>query len=199
MPADAFKVQGTTPSLIRVEYLLRTYLTTFLGEVDTNANADLAAEDQFDSDALDLDPTSDFYVLQRHRDRKPNLRRRIVIVNASINDISEALADNEGTGVGVPRFHRAHGIGIVVGVRTGDHSEGPNRAQEECDRLKDAVRLILEAYPGGSVPDFSSGPLDRMWSYGKLVADAIPVEQDEQDAICIVRNLLWEAQRFESR
>lgn len=198
----------TTPDSVleRVQALLREYLNAEVDLIDTRNNtvAGVGSVNNFDT------PNIPDACVQLYVDRLSAQPVRIVVAdggNWSDNEFQlmghEAMTGSTEPSSNTPRLDRT--MRFVVGVRaaadggveTTDGETSADHARRVCNRIAEAVRVIIARYPTLSIPATSTASL--VPGGVQCSGDTRAADVDDDSTHYYSREITYEARLIESR
>jgi len=183
----------TTDTIIdRIEDVLEQYLNTEVDKLDTDNNA--KAAESFTTPRIPDRAIISFL------DDLPAEPITVTIVEedgpVDLSSQSTAAFANEEFISGAPRILREHQIRIDVRADSHDSTGGLHGAYRMANRVKDAIRFVLAALPGLSIPADSTAALVALV---ELVNDDSPETETEGDGKRVRRSMHFKVLEEASR
>lgn len=179
----------------RVKTLLEQYLNSEVDLVDTRNNGvavDGSANDFTTPEVNDDD-------IQTYVDRRSASPVRLLVEDrGSTRDREFQLRANEGDDSTLPRFDRTHAIAVTVMVASNRGDWTADGARRRCNRIAEAVAVIMGRYPALSVPG-ASPALATLVADTYLSDDGRATEAQVDDSQFYARTLVYDVRTIEAR
>ena len=186
----------------RVALLIATYIDTEVDLIDTRNNtiAGASADNSFTT------PSVPAAAVQVYVDDLPGQSIRIIVTDEGSQTVGEFTYYGQGMGAAPPSAHptidRQHRIGVAIlaantgGAQTTAGSTSTFHARRVCNRIADAVRIIMARYPQLDIPSLSK---TAICAGVTLANDARAAQVTEDDHQLYAREITYDVRTIEDR